>query len=118
MTLIIYHNPRCSTSRKTLDILKKEKADFRVVEYLKHPLSAAELKDLLQKLRMNPAQLVRKKEPLYKEKYAGRVLSDDEWLRVLSANPVLIERPVVVKGSRAVLGRPPENVCILLEGGI
>lgn len=111
----IYHNPRCSKSRATLALLTERGIEPRVVEYLKTPPTAAELKQILRKLKMKPEQLVRKNEDLYKTRYAKRTLSDEEWIEVLAKNPVLIERPIVVRGARAVLGRPPENVLELIE---
>lgn len=110
----IYHNNRCSKSRCTLDLLKDNNQEVEVVEYLKQPPTVEELKDLMQKLGMKPEQLLRKGEAVYKEQYAGKSLSDEEWIQVMVENPVLIERPIVVKGDKAVLGRPPENVLQLL----
>ena len=110
----IYHNPRCSKSRQTLEIIQNSGQQPEVIEYLKTPPSATELKELLQQLNLKPEQLLRKGEQLYKEKYKGLQLSDDEWIRVMAENPVLIERPIVVKDNKAVLGRPPENVLGIL----
>ncbi|MBB6611957.1 arsenate reductase (glutaredoxin) [Pontibacter sp. Tf4] len=110
----IYHNTRCSKSRCTLDLLKEHNQEVEVVEYLKQTPSAEELKGLLQKLGMKPEALVRKGEAVYKERYAGKNLNDDEWIQAMVENPVLIERPIVVKGDKAVIGRPPENVLQLL----
>lgn len=84
------------------------------MEYLKTPPTASELRDILQKLNMKPEQLLRKGETLYKEKYKGKELSDEEWIQAMVENPVLIERPIVVKDNKAVLGRPPEKVQELL----
>ena len=115
MKITIYHNPRCSKSRQTLQLLQK-KADgkkainIQIVEYLKEPPSAEELAELLKKLKMKPLDLIRKKEDIFKEKYKGKDLSDEEWIQVMIKNPKLIERPIVVAGRSAVLGRPPENI--------
>lgn len=84
------------------------------MEYLKTPPTASELRDILQKLNMKPEQLLRKGEAIYKEKYKGKELTDEEWIQAMVENPVLIERPIVVKDSKAVLGRPPEKVQELL----
>lgn len=84
------------------------------MEYLKTPPTASELRDILQKLNMKPEQLLRKGEAIYKEKYKGRELTDEEWIQAMVENPVLIERPIVVKDNKAVLGRPPEKVQELL----
>ena len=110
----LYHNPRCSKSRATLALLQEQGIEPKVVDYLKTPPSAAELRSVLDKLGIAPEQLVRKGEDVYKSKYAGRHLSDAQWIEALLADPILIERPIVVSGRRAVLGRPPENVRQLL----
>ncbi|HWK75874.1 MAG TPA: arsenate reductase (glutaredoxin) [Povalibacter sp.] len=110
----LYHNPKCSKSRATLALLQQHGIEPKVVEYLKTPPSAAELESILGKLGIAPEQLVRKGEDVYKSKYAGRQLSDAQWIEALVADPILIERPIVVSGGRAVLGRPPENVEQLL----
>ncbi|HSO08291.1 MAG TPA: arsenate reductase (glutaredoxin) [Pelomicrobium sp.] len=107
---VIYHNPRCSKSRQTLELLREHQAEPLIIEYLKNPPTREELKAILAKLRLKPEAIVRKGEELYKTQFKGKRLSDDEWLDVLVKNPVLIERPIVVKGAKAALGRPPENV--------
>lgn len=110
----IYHNPRCSKSRQTLALLEENGVEAAIVLYLENPLTVKELKAILSKLKMKPFDLVRKSEKVYKEKYKGVTLSDEEWLTALVENPKLIERPIVVKGKKAVLGRPPENVLDLI----
>jgi arsenate reductase len=110
----IYHNPRCGKSRDTLAILQGKGVEPDIIEYLKTPPTAAELRGILKKLGMKPEQIVRKGEDVYKQKFSGKPLSDDQWLDALAKNPILIERPIVVKGSKAVIGRPPENVLSLL----
>lgn len=111
---VIYHNPRCSKSRQALALLQERGAEPEVLEYLKTPPTKAELKALLAKLGLKPEQVVRTGEELYKQKYRGRALTDDQWLDALAENPILLERPIVVRGSRAVLGRPPEKVLEVL----
>ncbi len=106
----IYHNPRCSKSRETLALLEQTGATPRVIEYLKTPPTAAELKAIVAKLGIEPEQLVRKGEDLYKTHYAGKTLTGAQWINAMVKHPVLIERPIVIKGAQAVLGRPPENV--------
>jgi arsenate reductase len=110
----IYHNPRCSKSRETLALLEARGLAPTVIEYLKAPPSADELRALLAKLGMKAEQLLRKGDDIYKEKFAGKTLSDEEGIKAMVAHPVLIERPIVVRGDRAVLGRPPERVKELL----
>ena len=109
MSVTIYHNPRCNKSRQTLALLEARGIKPRVIEYLKTPPSAAELKRLLNLLAINPRQLLRAKEA----KETGLddpSLSDAELIAGMVKNPIVIERPIVVTGERAVLGRPPEAV--------
>jgi len=113
MTVTIYHNPRCNASRKTLALLEKKGVKPEVVEYLKTPPNAAELKQLLTKLGLSPRQLLRKKEA----KEAGLDkpnLSDAQLIAGMAKHPITIERPIVVKGNHAALGRPPEAVLKIL----
>lgn len=111
----VYHNPRCGKSRSACKLLEEKGLSPEIVEYLKNPPSRAELADLLLKLGMPAEALVRKGEEVFKSTYKGRSLSADEWLDALAAHPILIERPIVVRGSRAVVGRPPEKVLELFE---
>ncbi len=111
----IYHNPRCRKSRETLELLRTHGIEPQIVEYLKTPPTKEELRALLRKLGMKPVELVRKNEAIYKELFKGKELSDEEWLDVLVQHPKLIERPIVVAGAKAVIGRPPENALQLLE---
>ena len=111
----IYHNPRCSKSRQTLDLLEARGITPKVVEYLKHPPSATELKAILKRLGIKPRELVRRGEPLYAELgLEDRELSEDDLIRLMIANPILIERPIVVSGAKAAIGRPPEQVLDIL----
>lgn len=110
----IYHNPRCSKSREALALLEKAGVTPRIVEYLKTPPTAAELKAIVGQLGIEPQQLVRKGEDLYKSQYAGKTLTAAQWIDAMVQHPVLIERPIVIKGKHAILGRPPENVKKLL----
>ncbi len=112
--LTIYHNPRCSKSRATLALITERDIEPKVIEYLKTPPTAKELKSIIAKLGIKPEALVRKGEDIYKEKFAAKQLSDTQWIEALAANPILIERPIVVSGDKAVIGRPPENVLTLL----
>ena len=110
----IYHNPKCSKSRATLALLAERGIEPQIVEYLETPPTAAELSALVAKLEIEPEQLVRKGEEIYKQEYAGKTLSASQWIAAMVRHPILIERPIVVVGNRAVLGRPPENVNRLL----
>ena len=114
-SLTIYHNPKCSKSRETLALLRAHRVEPRIIEYLKTPPTAAELKSIVAKLGIRPEQLVRKGEPVYKSNYAGRTLSDAEWIEAMVKDPILIERPIVVAGRKAALGRPPESVLAIVE---
>ncbi len=113
-SITIYHNPRCGKSRNTLALLQQNGIETTIVEYLKAPPTKEELRAILKKLGMKPEQLVRKGEEIYKQNFAGRELTDEQWLDALVKNPILIERPIVVKSDRAIIGRPPENVLKLL----
>jgi len=115
MTVTIYHNPRCSKSRQTLALLEDNGVTPKIVTYLDTPPSAAELKRILKKLRLKPRDIMRKGEARYAElglKDAG--LKDDELIAAMVANPILMERPIVVSGAKAALGRPPEAVLDIL----
>ena len=113
----IYHNPRCTKSRATLALLTDRNIEPKVIDYLKTPPTAQELKAIVSKLGIKPEALVRKGEDVYKQKFAGKTLSDAQWIEALAANPILIERPIVLRGNKAVIGRPPENVLELVEEG-
>jgi len=114
--ITIYHNPRCSKSRQTLQLIRDSGVEPNVVEYLKTPPTSAELSSILETLNLMPVELMRRKEGVFSElNLATAELSRDELIAVMVGNPVLIERPIVVKGSDAVIGRPPENVQELLQ---
>jgi arsenate reductase (glutaredoxin) len=113
--ITIYHNNRCSKSRQALELLNGAGQEVEVVKYLEQAPTEEELKGLLQKLNMQPEQLLRKGEKLYKEAFAGKSYSDEEWIKIMAENPVLIERPIAIKGNKAVIGRPPEQVLTLLD---
>jgi len=110
----IYHNTRCSKSRSGLCILEDSKQDFEIVNYLVNPPTEKELKNLLKMLDFTPIQLIRKGEAIWKENYKGKELSDAEIIKAMLENPKLIERPIVVKGNKAVIGRPSENITELI----
>jgi arsenate reductase len=111
----MYHNPRCSKSRQALALLRERGIEPEIIDYLETPPTEAELEALLRKLGLRPSALLRTGEEVFKEKYKGKTLTDEQSLKALAENPVLMERPIVVKGQRAVVGRPPERVLELLE---
>lgn len=113
--VVVYHSPRCTKSRRTLELLRTHGIEPQVVEYLKTPPTATQLRALLQQLGMKPRQLLRVHEPEYHA--AGLDSSDTTDERIITAmieHPILIERPIVVANGRAVIGRPPENVLAIL----
>ena len=112
--MIILHNPRCRKSREGLQILENSKKDFEVVLYLENPPSEEELKSILSKLDITPIELVRKGEADWKENFKGKDLSNEQIIKAMIYYPKLIERPIVISGEKAVIGRPPERIMDLL----
>ena len=111
----IYHNPKCSKSRQTLQLLLERGIEPIIVEYLKQPLNASQIKRVLKMLQLEPRELMRKKESEYKDlNLADTKLSQDTLINAMAEHPILMERPIVVVGSKAALGRPPENVLEIL----
>ena len=113
MPVTIYHNPRCTTSRRTLALLRERGVEPQIIEYLKTPPSAPELKKILGQLEIPAARLLRKKEAAA----AGidpKALSEDALIAAMVENPIVIERPIVISGAKAALGRPPEAVLAVL----
>ena len=110
----IYHNPRCRKSREGLKYLESKKINFKIIEYFKNNLSSKQIRNILKKLQFKPIELVRKNEVIWKEKYKGKDFSDDELIIILSNEPKLIERPIIVGENSAVLARPVENIDKLL----
>jgi len=113
-TVTIYHNPRCSKSRAALALLEANGITPQIIEYLKTPPTKTDLAALLKKLGMSAKDLVRTGEEVFKDQYRGRTLDEAGWVSALADNPILIERPIVVRAERAVVGRPPEKVLELL----
>jgi len=115
VSVTIYHNPRCSKSRQTLALLEEKGVAPDIVEYLKTPPSAAELKAILKKLGLKPQEIVRTTDARYAELgLKERAVSEDDLIALMAENPVLIERPIVVYGNKAAIGRPPETVLAIL----
>ncbi|MEB3016550.1 arsenate reductase (glutaredoxin) [Capnocytophaga ochracea] len=108
--ITIYHNPKCSKSRCGLELLKDSGKEYQIVDYLKKGISKEELKNLLTKLQMSPIELVRTKENIWKELFKGKTLTDDEVIEAMIQYPQLIERPIVIVGDKAVIGRPTERI--------
>jgi len=106
----IYHNPRCRKSREGLEILQKSGKNYEVVTYLEDIPSKKELRSILGYLGISAEKLIRKNESVWKENYRGKLLSDEEILDAMISNPKLIERPIVINGNKAVIGRPPETI--------
>ena len=115
MTVTIYHNPRCSKSRQTLQLLKDRGIEPTIIEYLQTPPDAETLKGILAKLGLSPRQLMRRKEDAYSANgLADDSLDEDQLIDAMVANPILIERPIVLANGKAALGRPPEQVLEIL----
>jgi len=112
MSVKIYHNPKCSKSRQTLALLQENGVEPEIVEYLKTPPAAAELKAVLKKLGLGPRDILRKKEAA--EEGIDAALDGDALIEAIAAHPRALERPIVVKGAKAAVGRPPESVLDIL----
>jgi len=117
MSMTLYHNPRCSKSRQALALLQERGVEPDVVRYLENPLTAEALQTLLQQLDMGPRELLRTGEKIYKElNLREEGLSEQALINAIAEHPILMERPVLVSGNRAVIGRPPERVLELIDG--
>ncbi|MGV1011996.1 MAG: arsenate reductase (glutaredoxin) [Flavobacterium sp.] len=112
--ITIYHNPRCGKSRECLAFLETSNQSIEVIKYLENPLSFNELENLIQKLNISPIELIRTKESIWIEKYKGKNISDKEIIQSMVEYPILMERPIVVHGNKAILARPLENINKLL----
>lgn len=110
----IFHNPRCRKSRETLQLIQESGELVEIVEYLETVPTEEELAEIIELLGIKPEQLLRRGEAIFKEQFKGKELTDKEWIKAMIQNPKLIERPIVIKGNKAVIGRPPENVKSLL----
>lgn len=114
--ITIYHNPRCGKSRQTLSLLHEKGINPNIVEYLKNPPTANEFDSILKKLNLPPEQILRTKEPTFKtlNLKIEDTRSRKDWIKIMVENPILIERPIVIHGVKAALGRPPENILKIL----
>ena len=106
----IYHNPRCGKSRNCLAFVTEKEAEIVIIKYLETPPSEKEIKEVLQKLNFKPIQLVRTKESIWIERFKNKPLTDDAIIQAMVEHPILIERPIVIKGEKAIIGRIPEEV--------
>ena len=113
--LKIYHNTRCAKSRAGLEYLQKKGHSPQVIQYLKSPFTETELEAILLKLDMEPEELVRTQEPLYKQKIKGKSFTEKQWIKIFIQNPQLIKRPIVVTQYKAILADPPELVDQILD---
>ena len=115
MPVTILHNPRCSKSRQSLELLKKHGVDPKVILYLKNPPTLSEIKSILKKLNLGPSEILRTGESCFKELAISlEEISDDELIALMTENPILIERPIIFDEQKAVIGRPPENTLDML----
>jgi arsenate reductase (glutaredoxin) len=108
--ITIYHNPRCGKSRECLAFIQNSNLEFEVIKYLETPFTESQLKAILKKLNYKPIELVRIKESIWVNQFKGKQLSDDEIIKAMVNNPILIERPIAAKGSKAVIARPLEKI--------
>ncbi len=111
----VLHNPTCSKSRGILEYLDESGVEFEVIDFVKEPLSELEIKTVLKKLNINVQDIIRKNETVYKEEFVNQSLSEEEWIKILSEHPELIQRPILVKGAAAIIGRPVEHVKFFIE---
>jgi arsenate reductase len=114
-SLTIYHNNKCSKSREAMCILDEIKIKADVIEYLINPPTEEMIRSILKKLGMEASEIIRKSETVYKQKFEGKKMTEEQWIKALIAYPILMERPIVVKGNKAVIARPAERLRELLK---
>jgi arsenate reductase (glutaredoxin) len=112
--LTIYHNPKCKKSREGLKYIQDRGIKANIINYINDGISEDELRDIIKKLNLSPSDIVRKQEDIYKKELKGKNFTDIEWIRILTENPKLIQRPIVVTKYKAVIAQPPEKVKELL----
>lgn len=110
----IYHNSRCGKSRECLAFLEKSGQEYEIIKYLEDVPTFDELKEIIKKLGIKPIELVRRKEKIWTENFKDKPLSDDEIINAMISNPILIERPIVINGDKAIIARPLEKVAAIL----
>ena len=108
--ITIYHNPRCGKSRECLAFITNSKQEFEVVKYLENPLNFNQLEEIIKKLNIKPIELIRNKESIWFDNFKGRTLSDKEIIQSMVDYPILMERPIAVKGEKAVIARPLDKI--------
>ncbi|MFV8369663.1 arsenate reductase (glutaredoxin) [Flavobacterium sp. LB2R40] len=111
----IYHNSRCGKSRSCLALVEKTKKEFEVINYLTTPPSFEELSNILQKLNIAPGELVRRKEKIWIENFKDQKMSDEQIIQAMISHPILIERPIVLRGNKAIIGRDLEKVAVFIS---
>lgn len=110
----IYHNPRCGKSREALTLIEESGQEYKVIYYLKEVPTFKELQNLIQKLQIRPLQLIRQKEPIWREQFKGKNLTDEELIQAIVSNPILMERPILINGTKAVIARPAEKLLSII----
>lgn len=111
----VLHNNTCSKSRAILEHLDENNVPFEIIDFMETPLTEMELTTLLKKLNTDVQGLIRKNDRLYQEKFAGKDYTEEEWIKILTENPSLIQRPILIKGAVAMVGRPIENVRFFID---
>lgn len=111
----VLHNNSCSKSRAILEHLDENNVAFEIIDIIENPLSETELKTVLKKMNADVHAIIRKNDPLFREKFEGQEISEDKWIKILVENPSLIQRPILIKGPVAMLGRPIENVRLFID---
>jgi len=110
----IYHNPRCGKSRSCLAFLEQSGQDYEIVKYLERPPTGPEIFSLLQKLNKKPLELVRQKEKIWVEQFKNRSMNDDEIIKAMVSNPILIERPILIKKDKAIIGKELDKLAAFI----
>lgn len=111
----IWHKKTCSKSCEVMNVLKEEGIKPTVFEYIVTPPTEEQIRDILKKLGIPAEELIRKKEPIYKEKFADKKMTEEKWIKAMVKYPILIERPIIIKGNKAIIGRPTEKVIPFVE---
>lgn len=110
----VYHNPRCSKSREVIETLNDSKAEYKIIYYLEKRLTITQLKKVIRLLKISPKELIRTNEPIWKDQFKNKSLSDIELITIMVQHPKLIERPIIINGNKAIIGRPPSKILNIL----